>query len=278
MSDPVSELKRELLAAAERQHGHALSARKSHRRSLLRSGVSQAHPRRRVLALVAAALVVVVGTASAFGTVRDLVVEPFAHGRVVSRTVKGVQFSLSVPRSGWENGPDERIGGTPTSGEFRDGSLFISKSTVGPQDAEAVIFWAGFHGGGKATPCAKVLSPAPRGSTADLAAALARAPGTKILSGPTRVSIGGRPATHMVLTVRKDVGCDPGFFFTWRPRAPHGECWGACWLASNAGDTIRVWIVDVDGKRLLIEAETAKQAGHDVEKEIAKIVGSIRFD
>jgi hypothetical protein len=71
MSDPVSELKRELLAAAERQQSQAVPDRKSRRRWLLRSDVQQVHRRRRLFALVAAALVVAVGTASAIGGVRD---------------------------------------------------------------------------------------------------------------------------------------------------------------------------------------------------------------
>lgn len=70
MNDPVSALKRELLAAAERQQGHAVPARKSRRRWLERSDVRQGGRRRRVVALVAAALVVAIGTASAIGSVR----------------------------------------------------------------------------------------------------------------------------------------------------------------------------------------------------------------
>jgi hypothetical protein len=234
----------------------------------------QGKHRRRIAVLAAA--VVVVGTASAFASVRELVVESPTYERV-SRTVEGVRFSFSVPRSGWEEGPHERIEG---SAGFRDRSLLVSKSTVGPQGAEAVIFWAGFRGDGEATPCAKLLSPATYASTTDVAAAVATAPGTKIVKGLTRVMIGGRPATHVVLTVRKDLGCDPGFFFTWQPRGRRGQCLGACWLESSVGDTIRVWIVDVGGKPLFIEAQTteaAMQAGH-LDREITKIVASIRFD
>jgi hypothetical protein len=265
MGDPVNELKRELLAAAERQQeqhsalGSAGVGRKSRRRWLERSYVG--HGRRRLVALAAAALVVVVGAASAFGTAHIL-----SNGRA-SRTVEGVRFSFS-PR-GWGPGPG-RIKGT-----FRP-SVFISKSTSGGQGAEAIVFWAGFHGG-DATPCAKLLSPAARGSSADLAAAVAKAPGTKLVNGPARVTVGGRPAQHVVLTVRKNVGCDPGFFFTWRPRGPHGECGGTCWTESSVGDTIRVWIVDVGGKRLFFEAET-KDQGRDLSYEISRIVRSIRFD
>ena len=75
MSDPVSDLKRELLAAAERQQGHAVPARKGHRRGFERSDVQRGGRRRRVVALVAAVLVVVVGTASAIGGVRDFILD-----------------------------------------------------------------------------------------------------------------------------------------------------------------------------------------------------------
>jgi hypothetical protein len=42
--------------------------------------------------------------------------------------------------------------------------------------------------------------------------------------------------------------------------------------------TIRVWIVDVDGTRLFIEAESYKGAGPEVEQAIQQIVDSIRFE
>jgi hypothetical protein len=41
------------------------------------------------------------------------------------------------------------------------------------------------------------------------------------------------------------------------------------------GDSIRVWIVDVGGKRLFFEAET--KPGHGIEQEIGDIIRSIRF-
>ena len=205
-----------------------------------------------VTALLAAVFVVLVGAASAFAN-------SFADDRE-SRTVEGVQFSFGVPWKAWESH-----------------SLYISRSTFGPQGAEGVIFWAGFRDGGEVAPCAKLLSPATRGSTADLAAAVARAPGTKLVRGHPRVTIGGRPATHVALTVRKDLGCDPGFFFTWRPRGPRGECGGACWLESSVGDTIKVWIVDLGGKRVFIEAQTRDPRSF-LSYQIGKIVKSIRFD
>jgi hypothetical protein len=205
-----------------------------------------------VTLLVAAVLVAAAGAASASG-------KTSADGKRISGTVEGVRFSFSVPWKAWESH-----------------RLFISRSTSGSQAAEGMIVWAGFRDGGEVTPCGKLLSAANRGSTADLAAAVARAPGTQLVSGPTRVTIGGRPATHVELTVRKDLGCDPGFFFTWRPRGPRGECGGACWLESSVGDTIKVWIVDVGEKRLFIEAQT-RDPNSFLSYQIGKIVKSIRF-
>ena len=93
----------------------------------------QRRPRRRLLvALTVVALAAAVGAALAVPAVRELfLVGPFAEGRV-SRTVEGVRFLLSVPRTGWENGRHEKIGTR---------SLLISKSLgVAGQHAQAVVF------------------------------------------------------------------------------------------------------------------------------------------
>ena len=101
---------------------------------------------------------------------------------------------------------------------------------------------------------------------------MSTAPGTELVTGPANVTLGGRPAKYVALTVRADVGCDPGFFYTWRD--VYG---GALWPKTGVGDTIRVWIVDVHGTRLFIEAET-KQASFDLQQEVQQIVESIRFE
>jgi hypothetical protein len=144
---------------------------------------------------------------------------------------------------------------------------------VGPQAADAIIYWTSFPDGDYADPCARLLSPPIGPSAADLAAAVSTAPGTKLIKGPSDVTLGGRPAKHVVLTVRENVGCDPGFFDTWRD-----VFGGALWPTTGVGDTIRVWIVDVEGTRLFIEAETTEQATSGLEQEIQQIVESIRFD
>jgi hypothetical protein len=94
--------------------------------------------------------------------------------------------------------------------------------------------------------------------------------------------VGGRAAKHVVVIVRNDVGCDPGFFYNWK-----AQTGGALWVRTELGDTIRMWIVEVDGTLLFIAGETHRdvrpgealtEAGQArIEEEIQQIVDSIRF-
>jgi hypothetical protein len=187
--------------------------------------------------------------------------------RTLSRVVAGVHFSLDVRTAGWGAGPITRDGQ-----RFRSGSLLISKSERGPQGAEAVVFWTSVPRAEHAQPCTRLLGKPEQVSPAALAAVLASAPGTRLVRGPSNVTVGGRPAKFVVLSVRRDLGCDPGYFYSWP--AP---CWGACWVETNAGDTVKAWIVSVRGKLLLFEAETTKEASPRLEREVQGIVRSIRF-
>jgi hypothetical protein len=196
--------------------------------------------------------------------------EPGDPAHIVTRelNVQGVSFSVDVPRSGWSRGPIERL----PDGSMRQGNLLISKSIEGPQGAEAVIFWTTYPDDPAADPCSSLVKPNGP-SAAELAANVATAPGTELVTGPTGLTLGGFPAQLVVLTVRDAIpGCDPGFLYTW-----HAECWGPCWMETNVGDTISVWIVDVGGKRLFIEAETTTHADARLEAEVQQIVESIRF-
>ena len=53
---------------------------------------------------------------------------------------------------------------------------------------------------------------------------------------------------------------------------------GPFWGTTDKGDTISVWIVDVDGVHLFIAGETKEHAGSNLEQEIQQIIESIRFD
>ncbi len=177
--------------------------------------------------------------------------------RMYTETVGGVPVSFSAPASDW--GWHDRFS--------------MNSSVSGPQSAEAVIFWTSFPDRGRAHPCVRVLDPSVGPAAADLAAAVARAPGTDLVSGPTDVTVGGYSANQVVLAVRENVGCGPGFFYGWDETMG-----GAFWGAHTVADTIWVWIVDVAGTRLFIEAEATDQATPELEAEILQIVRSTRFE
>jgi len=171
------------------------------------------------------------------------------HGAGVPR------LTFSVPSDGWE--------------QF--GRLYVSKDTNGSQAAEAIIFWTGVNRSKYAQACGQWWG-SPGGTLADWAAHVARAGGTDLIAGPTQVTVGGRTAQHVVLSVRKDVACNPGLFHRWKTVQ-----WGPFWDGIDIGDTSRVWLVEVGGKVLYIEADTHQNAGHDLEREVQQIVGSIDF-
>jgi hypothetical protein len=188
-------------------------------------------------------------------------------------TEKGVRFSFWVPElatppvtDGWQ-----RFNSISTD-KSPGGPISLNRDVVGSQTAEAIIYWTSFPDGDYADSCARLLKRSIGRSTADLAAAVSAAPGTRLVKGPSNVTLGGRPAKHVVLTIRRNVGCSPGFFYTWRE--VHG---GPFWRTTVPGDTVQVWIVSVHGTRLFIEAATTKQAGRRLRTEARQIVESIRF-
>ncbi len=183
--------------------------------------------------------------------------------------VDGVRFSFDMPLH------------DPDSGWAQFGNISISRSIIGPQDAEGIVYWTSVSERGLADPCADVLNLPVSATAADLAAAVAVAPGTELVSGPADVILGGRPAKHVVVTVSQDLGCDPGYFYSW-----HEAGGGPFWDGTTAGDTISVWIADVDGKRLFIAAATHVDSGvpsHALvgpkfKQEVEDIVDSIQFE
>jgi len=186
-------------------------------------------------------------------------------GRTAS-TIGGLPFSFAADGS-WE----------------RKGRTSLNRSIAGLQGAEAMILWARFPVGDVATPCGALLTLPDEASPADLASVIAAAPGTELVAGPTDATVGGRQATHVVVTIREDRGCDPGYFFSWSP--PTG---GAFWRSAGVGDTIRIWIADVAGARMVIEGLTHERAVPWVpmtevqrtllEQQIQEIVDSVRFE
>jgi hypothetical protein len=178
----------------------------------------------------------------------------------------------------------------PGDGWTRYGGLYISKPIAGPQDADGVIYFTPYPNGTDARLCPGLLSMPVGSSAADLAAIVAKAPGTQVVIGPAAVTVGGRPAQHVELTVRHDLGCDPGYFYTWNQPGN-----GPSWWVTRSDDTIDVWIVDVDGTRLFIAGEIHDSSSYsvsgpfpsagpayqgalaDLHREVQGIVDSISF-
>jgi len=184
-------------------------------------------------------------------------------------TENGVRFSFRDPArrpGGWE-----RFSSISTD-KSAGGPISLNKTIVGAQGAEAIIYWTSFPDGDYADACTRLLGRSVGSSAAALAAAVSTAPGTKLLKGPSDVTLGGHPAKHVVLTVRKSVGCDPGYFYSWKE-----VFGGAFWLTTPVEATIRVWIVAVGGTRLVIAAATSEDANARLKREVKQIVESIRF-
>jgi hypothetical protein len=123
-------------------------------------------------------------------------------------------------------------------------------------------------------PCGQTAAP-PATSASELAAGVAAIPGTDVITAPEDVTVGGRPAKHVVIKVPEDIGCAPRAFSMW-----YDDSFGSNvfrW-ATALGQTNRVWIVDIDGKRFWIEAETYKGSTPKLEQEIETMIDSIQFE
>lgn len=171
-----------------------------------------------------------------------------------SMTREGVSFSIEVPEAGWTSNGDFLISRGVTAGEF--------------------IFWGNTPDGVYTDPCGHEQGPVIGPSAAELAAAVAAIPGTELVSGPTEVTVGGRPAQHVAIRIPEDVGCAAGEagFQLWYDEETGGR------YPTRLGDTIQTWIIDVDGALVWIDCETVANASARVEQEIQDIVNSIQFE
>jgi hypothetical protein len=172
----------------------------------------------------------------------------------------GVPLYLSLPTSGWESSQ----------------GFFINKDTGIAPDGLSFLFWDPSPVGVYADPCAQRKGQPAGPSTADLAEAMSSVPGTDLVSRATDVIVGGHPAKYVVIKLPRDSAC-PGRdrFYLW-----YGSVGNEGRYATKVGATYRLWIVDVDGTRLVIEAETYERPGDGpaVEQEAQQIVRSIEFE
>lgn len=139
---------------------------------------------------------------------------------------------------------------------------------------QAFIFWTDAPTNVYADPCTKEPLDPPAGDTpAELAAAVASIPGIDLVSGPSDVTIGRHPAKVVTIRVREDVECAPGEFHLWYAEEPADGRW-----PDALGDTINVWIIDVDGTIVWIDGSWSVNTTPALQGEMRQIVDSIQFE
>ena len=117
------------------------------------------------------------------------------------------------------------------------------------------------------------LEPPVGQSVDDLVSALVAMPTIEV-SRPSDVTLGGRDATSLVLTApATSEGCtldDEGRLRIWQ--LPLGAT-----LSLAPGEQTRVWILDVEGERLVIDVPVNPGQNPDDVAEIQEILESLRF-
>jgi len=174
----------------------------------------------------------------------------------------GVPMSFNLPTSGWTaESPGNSIG----KGEY-------------PQpDWVGVDFWLNAPDNVYADPCAHTPRDPKPASSADLINAVASLLGTDLVVGPQDATIGGRSAQHVAIKIREDIGCDPHDAYLWYDESSGGASGGWRW-AEGLGATYRIWVTEVDGTLVWIDAYTFPGAKPELDQEIQQIIDSIQFE
>jgi hypothetical protein len=114
------------------------------------------------------------------------------------------------------------------------------------------------------------------GTTADdMADALSTQLGRDV-SGPTDLTLGGHPAKRIQLTVPAELDvatCDEGQIRSW-PSSATDETTG--WIG-NPGQTDVMYVIDVDGERILIGTTRGPEASDENVAQLDAIIASIRI-
>jgi hypothetical protein len=138
----------------------------------------------------------------------------------------------------------------------------------------AFIFWTDAPTNVYADPCARTPLDPPAGDTpAELAAAVSAIPGTELVSAPSDVTIGGHPAKLVSIKIREDIDCANTQFSLWYSQEPANGRW-----PDALGDTINVWIIDVDGTIVWIDGEAGSNTTPALREGMRQTVDSIQFE
>ena len=166
----------------------------------------------------------------------------------------------------------------PTSGWASDGFFWIRGHSGSPEHATLWFMASQGTPGIFIDPCTHEGLQQFEESSAGEAEAIAALPGTELVSGPSDVTVDGRAGTYVEITIPEDLGCSKASF--WLSHDPVCGVRLECTTYPTwPGETMRTWIVEVDGARFVFRAESRyANASPDLEREIQQIVDSIQFE
>jgi hypothetical protein len=117
-----------------------------------------------------------------------------------------------------------------------------------------------------------MVDPGP--SVSGLASALAKQP-LRHATTPTGVVLGGFHGKYLKWSVPTNINfdhCDEGYFESWTASG-----WAGDRYQQRPGQVDRIWILDLHGQRLVIDAFYLPQATKRDHAELQRVVDSIRF-
>jgi hypothetical protein len=122
-------------------------------------------------------------------------------------------------------------------------------------------------------PCSHTSQRSPKiGSTVAAAAtALGEIPHTTATK-PLQTTIAGHAATYLELTLPASLPCAPNDFYLWQD-SPNGD-----WWAQGLNETLRVWILEVRGQRVVMASRSWPGTSDVAKAERQRMLDSIVFD
>jgi hypothetical protein len=182
---------------------------------------------------------------------------PLAIGRH-DLNLEGVHMTFAIATPGWTS----------------NGLFGFDKGEFGTPGGRGFIVWEDDADGVFSDPCSSTQAPAVGPTALDMANAIAGMSSVELVKGPEAITIGGKPAQRVVVKMPDPLPCRSDQFYLWYDTTIHGSAR----YGSGAGNTIRVWIIEVDGKRVQLDGESNPGAPPDVDAELNAIVESIQFD
>ena len=121
-------------------------------------------------------------------------------------------------------------------------------------------------------PCLHVQrSPKVGPTRADAVAALGEIPNTTA-TAPVQTTFVGHAATYLELAIPASLPCQPNQFYLWQ------DSLDGDWWVRGPNETIRVWILEVRGQRVVIASRSWPGTSDVAKAERQRILDSIVFD